>query len=169
MDFQIRAVRTRWPPHVRGRSLNCDERIPIADRLREGASIRAIAAELGRAPSSISREVRRNAHQGSGAYRPHAAQARAGARRRRPRSRKLAANAELQSVVQGWLEMNWSPEQISHMLRIRFPGRPEMHVCHQTIYQALYIQGRGALRRELVKALRTGRTYRNLAGRHGGR
>jgi IS30 family transposase len=63
-------------------------------------------------------------------------------------------------VVQGWLEMNWSPEQITAMLRRRFPDRPEMQVCHETIYQALYIQGRGQLRRELATALRTGRTYR---------
>jgi IS30 family transposase len=56
--------------------------------------------------------------------------------------------------------MNWSPEQIAAMLRKRFPGRPEMRVCHETIYQALYVQGRGQLRRELIKALCAGRTYR---------
>jgi IS30 family transposase len=148
------------PSSCSGRYLDQDERLHIADRLREGASLRVIAAELGRSPSTVSREIRRNAHQPTGAYRPHTAQARADARRPRPKPRRFADNDELRSVVQGWLEMNWSPEQISSMLRIRFPDRPEMHVCHETIYRALYVQGRGELRRELVRALRTGRTYR---------
>ncbi|WP_329261070.1 IS30 family transposase [Actinoallomurus sp. NBC_01490] len=142
------------------RYLREEERVHIADRLGEGVSLRLIAAELGRSPSTISREVRRNRHLASGQYRPHAAQARADARRPRPRPGRLATNDELRGVVQGWLEMNWSPEQIAAMLRERFPDRPEMRVCHETIYQALYVQGRGQLRRELIKALRTGRTYR---------
>jgi transposase, IS30 family len=148
------------PAPVSPRYLSQDERIYIADRLGAGMPLRAIAAGLGRSPSTISREVRRNAQPGSGAYRPHAAQARADARRPRPRPGKLAVNAELRGVVQGWLEMKWSPEQIATMLRIRFPGRLEMHVCHETIYQALYVQGRGELRRELARALRTGRACR---------
>ncbi|WP_433252945.1 IS30 family transposase [Actinomadura nitritigenes] len=148
------------PPHVRGRYLSGDERICIADRLGEGASVRLIAAELGRAPSTISREVRRNAHPGSGAYRPHAAQARADARRARRRGGKLAACPELRGAVQAWLMLEWSPEQISRSLRRQFPDRPEMQVSHETIYQALYVQGRGELRRELTRALRTGRAVR---------
>ncbi|WP_287934180.1 IS30 family transposase, partial [Arthrobacter sp.] len=95
-----------------------------------------------------------------GACRPHAAQARADARRPRPRPGRLAVSGELRSVVQRWLGMKWSPEQIAVMLRRRFPARPEMHVCHETIYQALYVQGRGELRRELTRALRTGRACR---------
>ena len=142
-----------------GRYLSEDERIAIADRLLEGASMRAIAAELGRSPSTISREVARNAQPG-GRYRPHAAHARAAARRPRPRTRRLALNAELRGVVARWLGMKWSPQQIAAMLRRRFPGRPEMHVCHETIYQALYVQGRGELRREIAAALRSGRAYR---------
>lgn len=147
-------------PSSCGRFLSVEERIVIADRLREGASLRSIAAELGRSPSTISREVRRNRHAGYGGYRPHAAQARSEARRPRPKVGKLAADPELHSVVQRWLEKKWSPEQISHSLRRHFPDRPEMRVSHETIYQALYVQGRGELRRELIRALRTGRTYR---------
>ena len=144
---------------VSARYLSEDERICIADRLREGASVRAIAAGLGRSPSTVSREIRRNAQPGGG-YRPHAAHARAAARRPRPKPRRLAVNAELRSVAWRWLGMKWSPEQIAAMLRERFPGRPEMHVCHETIYQALYVQGRGELRREIAAALRSGRARR---------
>src|ERR1700678_132311 len=144
---------------VSGRYLSEDERIYIADRLLEGASMRAIAAGLGRSPSTISREVARNAQPG-GRYRPHAAHARAAARRPRPKPRRLAACAELRRVVARWLGMKWSPEQIAAMLPRRFPGRPEMHVCHETIYQALYVQGRGELRREIAAALRSGRARR---------
>jgi IS30 family transposase len=137
-----------------------DERIVIADRRRVGASIRAIASELGRSPSTISREIARNAHPVSGDYRPHAAQAHAEARRPRPKGGKISAGPRLREAIQGWLELEWSPEQISPSLRIQFPDRPEMHVSHETIYQALYVQGRGELRRELTRALRTGRIYR---------
>jgi IS30 family transposase len=139
--------------------LTVGERIHIADRLRERACLRAIAAELGRSPSTISREVRRNAHP-CGAYRPHAAQARAEARRPRPKPGKIAQNPELRAYIQARLERRWSPEQIACSLRREHPGRPEMHVTHETIYQALYVQGRGELRRELAKALRTGRAIR---------
>ncbi|MBX9392007.1 IS30 family transposase [Streptomonospora nanhaiensis] len=151
------------PSLLSGRYLNESDRIHIADRLREGASLRTIAAELGRSPSTISREVRRNRTEGARNdwhYRPHAAQARANQRRARPKPGKLVANPELRGIVQSWLEMKWSPEQISQMLRRRFPDRPDLRVCHETIYQALYVQGRGELRRELIRALRTGRAYR---------
>jgi IS30 family transposase len=142
------------------RYLREDDRIHIADRLGEKASVRAIAAELGRSPSTISREIRRNRHPGNGQYRPHAAQARADARQPRPKTGKIAANPELRQAVQGRLEMEWSPEQISQSLLLQFPAKPEMQVSHETIYQALYVQGRGELRRELTRALRTGRARR---------
>jgi transposase, IS30 family len=147
-------------PVVSDRFLTEDERIVIADRLRAGVSIRVIAAQLGRAPSTISREVRRNAHPESGDYRPHAAQQRAVARRPRPKTGKIAADPVLAGRVQALLDLRHSPEQIARRLRRDHPDRPELHVTHETIYQALYVQGRGELRREVARALRTGRTVR---------
>ncbi|MEV6243845.1 IS30 family transposase [Lentzea sp. NPDC051838] len=147
-------------PPVRGRFLNEDERIVIADLSRAGASTRQIAAELGRDCSTISRELRRNRDQVSGQYRPHAAQARADARRPRPKTGKIAANPALRQAVQDGLDQRWSPRQIVKRLRRDFPDRPELHVVHETIYQALYVQGRGELRREIASALRTGRALR---------
>jgi IS30 family transposase len=158
-------VRDAWT--VRGervgsgaRFLTQDERLYIADRVRENVSLRTIAAELERSPSTISREIRRNQNLKNGDYRPFAAQARADARKPRPRLRKVARHPELQQFVQDHLDRRWSPEQICHALRRRFPDRPELHVVHETIYQALYVQGRGALRRDLAKCLRTGRAVR---------
>ncbi|WP_376769805.1 IS30 family transposase [Nocardiopsis aegyptia] len=145
------------------RYLTGDERLHIADLDREGASVRAIAAELGRNPSTISRELRRNAtadRSGRRHYRPHAAQTRAEARRPRPKPSKIALNGELRTLIQQLLDARWSPEQISRRLKRDFPDRSELHVCHETIYQALYVQGRGQLRRELAAALRSGRARR---------
>ena len=148
------------PEPCTGRFLSVDERIVIADGLRAGRSQRSIAAELGRPPSTISREIARNSHPGSGDYRPHAAQDRAERRRPRPKTGKIAACPELRDLVQGMLDDRCSPEQISRRLRRDHPDRPELHVTHETIYQALYVQGRGELRRELARALRTGRAVR---------
>lgn len=148
------------PPSGPCRYLREDDRIHIADRLREKATVRAIAAELGRSPSTISREIRRNRHPGNGQYRPHAAQARADARRPRPKRGKIDRTPELRDFIQARLHLKWSPEQICQALRDTFPERPEMHVVHETVYQALYVQGRGELRRELATALRSGRTRR---------
>lgn len=142
------------------RYLSEEERIVIADRRRMGWGVRQIAAELERSPSTISRELRRNGHPRSGDYRPHAAQARAVSRLPRPKTGKIAQTPELRAYIQEKLDRRWSPEQIAKTLRIEFPGREEMHVTHETIYLALYIQGRGELRRELHKALRTGRARR---------
>lgn len=155
----------RTPRSTSSRYLREDERFHIADRLREKATVRAVAAELGRSPSTVSREIRRNGmlvRKGSSrwVYRPYAAQSRADARRPRPKPGKIGQNPELRDFVQDHLVMRWSPEQICQALRTRFPDRPEMHVTHETIYQALYVQGRGELRRELTKALRTGRARR---------
>jgi IS30 family transposase len=136
------------------------DRVHIADRLLEKATIRSIAAELGRSPSTISREIRRNRHPGNGQYRPHAAQARADARRPRPKQGKIGRSSELRDFIQDRLTLRWSSEQICEVLRREFPHRSEMHVVHETIYQALYVQGRGELRRELTRALRTGRARR---------
>ncbi|WP_247666143.1 IS30 family transposase [Nocardiopsis sp. B62] len=165
-DGQERSLAPARPtaePTSFGRYLTVDERIQIADLHREGLGVRAIAAELGRSPSTISRELRRNATvdpRGKVHYRPHAAQTRAEARRPRPKPSTFALNPELRAVVQELLNDKWSPEQISRRLKRDFPERPELHVCHETIYQALYVQGRGELRRELAAALRSGRARR---------
>ncbi|HEX8868150.1 MAG TPA: IS30 family transposase [Lentzea sp.] len=148
------------PEPCSDRYLSVDERIVIADGLRAGRSLRSIARESGRSPSTISREIARNRHPGSGDYRPYAAQDRAEARRPRPKTGKIAACPELRDLVRGMLDDRCSPEQISHRLRRDHPDRPELHVTHETIYQTLYLQGRGELRRELARALRTGRTVR---------
>ncbi|WTS94936.1 IS30 family transposase [Streptomyces sp. NBC_00096] len=153
-------VRPVLPPSGASRYLCEADRIHIADRVREKATVRAIAAELGRSPSTISREIRRNRHPGNGQYRPFAAQARADGRRPRPKPRKISQNPQLRAAVQAGLDELWSPEQICQALRAQFPNRPEMHVVHETVYQALYVQGRGELRRELAGALRTGRARR---------
>jgi IS30 family transposase len=145
---------------ISARFLSAGERIQIADLARLGLPVRAVARRLGRAPSTISRELQRNAHPGSGDYRPWAAQRRAAARRTRPKPGKLAGNPALRQAVAAGLGRRWSPEQISRRLRQQFPDRPEMHVAHETIYQALYVQGRGELRRELARCLRTGRAAR---------
>jgi transposase, IS30 family len=154
---------------VRGRYLSEDDRVHIADRRRAGATMRLIADELGRDRSTISRELRRNAHPGSGDYRPHAAHRRAQARRLRPKQAKIAANPHLRRAVQAGLDRRWSPEQIVRRLRRDFPDQPGMHVTHETIYRALYVQGRGELRRELARALRTGRAPAARCAAHGAR
>ncbi|WP_372027972.1 IS30 family transposase (plasmid) [Rhodococcus sp. NyZ502] len=142
------------------RYLVASDRVHIADRLRENATIRTIAFELGRSPSTISREIRRNRHPISGDYRPFAAQTRADARKPRPKIGKITANPQLWQFIQERLGLRWSPEQICQTLRRQFPHQDEMQVAHETIYRSLYFQGRGALRREVSAALRTGRTAR---------
>jgi len=156
---QAGGVKSNGPRRASGRYLSVAEREEIAVGLAAGESLRAIAGRLGRAPSTISREVRRNSR-GRGQYRGLAAQGQAQYRARRPKTAKLAGNDELRELVAARLGQNWSPEQISVMLRRQFPGRPEMQVSHETIYQAIYVQGRGALRRELAACLRTGRALR---------
>jgi transposase, IS30 family len=103
-------VRPVVPPSASSRYLCEADRIHIADRLRERATIRAIAAELGRSPSTVSREIRRNRHPVNGRYRPFAAQARAGDRRPRPKPRKISQNPVPRAAVQAGLDERWSPE-----------------------------------------------------------
>jgi IS30 family transposase len=158
------------PAHpVSARYLSEAERISIADGLIRGSSIRAIAGELGRAPSTISREIRRNRDAGSVAYHPYRAGQRAARRRVRRRPRKLAHNPELRTAVTDRLEGRWSPEQVSRMLPGLFPGRPEMRVAPETIYQALYATGPERLVREGVRLLRSGRVHRKRRRRSGER
>jgi transposase, IS30 family len=156
---QLGGVKSNGPRPAGGRYLSVAEREEIALGLARGESLRAIARRLGRSPSTVSREVRRNSR-GRRYYRALPAQGQAQWRAARPKTAKLAVNAQLRGWVQGKLERNWSPEQISVMLAAEFPDRPEMRVSHETIYQSIYVQGRGALRRELAARLRTGRAVR---------
>jgi transposase, IS30 family len=156
---QAGGVKGNGPGPVGGRYLSLAEREEIAVGVAAGEPLRVIAARLGRPCSTVSREIRRNTPQ-QGGYRAVAAQAQAEARARRPKTAKLAGNERLRGQVQAWLEERWSPEQISVMLRQEFAGEPGMQVSHETIYQAVYVQGRGALRRELAACLRTGRALR---------
>jgi transposase, IS30 family len=142
----------------KGRYLSLGEREEIAVGVAAGLGPREIGRRLGRPASTVSREVARNSRRGR--YRAVAAQARAEARARRPKPAKLAVNGGLRGRVEEKLGLNWSPEQVSAWLRREFPGRAEMRVSPETIYQSIYVQGRGALRRELAASLRTGRALR---------
>jgi IS30 family transposase len=149
-----------WSPGEHRLSLQ--DREEISRGLVAGESLREIARRLGRAPSSVSREVRR----GGGRARYRAVKAHHGAyeRARRPKRHKLAAG-RLCDHVSARLEELWSPEEIASRLRIEFPDDVEMRVSHETIYQSLYVQGRGELRRELSRCLRTGRANRRSRNR----
>ncbi|MET8878876.1 IS30 family transposase [Nocardia sp. NPDC004604] len=164
--------------------LTLAEREEIAAGVAANESINSIARRLGRWPSTIMREISNNGPVGRGvqpkpryrrkhrfgarasgttavvAYRASTAQARYEQRTRRPKPGRLAGNDELRSVVGDKLAARLSPEQISGWLRQQYPNTPEMQVSHETIYKALYLQGRGGLRRELATSLRTGRAIR---------
>jgi transposase, IS30 family len=165
---QAGGVKSNGPRPGRGRYLSVREREEIAVGVAAEESFRSIAARLGRSPSTVSREVRRNSR-GRRAYRALAAQGQAQYRAARPKTAKLAGNAELRGLVAARLKQKWSPEQVSVWLRRQFPGRPEMQVSHETICQSLYVQGRGALRRELAACLRTGRALRRPRCKEGER
>lgn len=199
-------VGTRWFRHAGGmapieldepggRYLSFAEREEVAALRAEGAGVRQIAREIDRDPSTISRELRRNAatRGGKAVYRAGVAQWKAQQAAKRPKPAKLATNEPLREYVQNRLDGQvcridgaavagpqtgawkgrskphrqdrrwstaWSPEQISHRLRIDFPEDESMRISHEAIYQALFIEGRGALKRELVACLRTGRALR---------
>jgi IS30 family transposase len=140
--------------------LSFTEREEIACRRAAGESMRAIARALGRAPSTVSRELARGTRRPKTGYRATVAQALADKRARRPKLALLRGNVRLGTYVQQHLGLKHSPEQIGRRLLIDFPDDPEMRVSHETIYQSLYIQGRGALKRELAQCLRTGRALR---------
>jgi IS30 family transposase len=164
---QAGGVAGNGPRAGSGRYLSVAEREEIAVGVAAGERLGVIAARLGRHPATVGREVRRNGVRGR--YRALAAQAQAEFRARRPKAAKLAADPRLRGWVQARLEERWSPEQISVMLKREFPGEPEMRVSHETIYQAIYVQGRGALRRELAASLRTGRALRKPRRQEGER
>jgi IS30 family transposase len=149
---------------ISSRFLSQEERIEIADLRREGLSIRQIAERLGRAPSTISRELRRNSSTGGG-YRPFDAHRQATARRARRHRRRLATNPELHELVAELLSQRWSPQQVSRHLRLQHPEQPAMWLCHESIYQAVYQPGTTLLRPPRVapqhrSPLRTGRDHR---------
>jgi len=150
-------VKSRGP-----RFLSVFEREEISRGLLMGWSIRSIAQALKRSPSTISREIQRN---GTGSdYHALRAEKSAALRARRPKSAKLAINPPLRALVEAKLGARWSPQQISAWLSMTYPDNKEMHVSHETIYMSLFVQGRGALRQELHKALRTGRALRRRQG-----
>ncbi len=148
-------------PRVRRRSrrqLSLYEREEISRGLAVGVSLRFIARELRRAPSTISREVAR--HGGKINYRATAADEKAWNKARRPKPCLLATNPQLEQLVTEKLELDWSPEQISGWLEVSFPGDQTMRVSHETIYRSLFIQTRGVLKKELIKHLRSRRPMR---------
>jgi len=148
-------------PAQRSRSrlaLTLAEREEISRAVVAGRSIRSIAAALGRAPSTVSREVRRNG--GLESYRATQADQRAWDRARRPKPCKLAVNRKLADIVAGKLQFQWSPEQIAGWLKQAYTGDEDFHVSHETIYRSLYIQARGALKKELLEHLRRSRNMR---------
>jgi IS30 family transposase len=138
--------------------LSLEEREEISRGLASGDSIRAIAESLGRSPSTVCREV--NANGGRKKYRALVADRAACRRALRPKRAKLAQCRRLRRVVERKLEAKWSPQQISAWLASQYPDRSEMQVSHETIYQSLFVQSRGALRKELHTCLRTGRAMR---------
>jgi transposase, IS30 family len=181
-------VNPRWPePRGQRRPrLSPDEREQIMIGTAQGGSIRSIARRLGRNPTTIMREIATNgaARGHSGRYRTlyrfganrggwdaksgysaRIAQLRSEERARRPKTGKLGRCPVLRAEVQALLVKRYSPEQIVGLLATTYPDRPEMHVSHETIYKALYVQGRGELRRELTKCLRTGRALRKPRNR----
>jgi transposase, IS30 family len=143
--------------------LSLPDRVEIRLGLERCWSLRQVARGLGRAASTVTREVAANG--GRGGYQPFDAHARAWSAARRPKPFKLADNPRLVDRVSSDLQRFWSPEQIAKRTREEFPADPEMWVSHETIYQSLFVQGRGELRRELARCLRTGRTARRPQGR----
>ena len=155
-----------WDPPQQGRlrrRLSLQDRVTIGIGIALGRSFAAIAVELGRPTSTISREVGGQA--GRECYDPVVAHRRARQRARRPKTAKLAANPALAAVVIADLRQLWSPQQIAARLRAEFGHDRSMTVSHETIYQSIYVQGRGALRKELAACLRTGRARRRPHGR----
>ncbi len=146
------------PAPIDARYLSLTDRLVIADGLLTGQTLTRIAAGLGKHTSTVSREV--NSHRIDGLYLPYQADRAAAVARSRPKQSKLVTNHPLRDAVEDGLANQYSPEQISHRLRKDFPDDESMRVSHETIYQALYFQARGGLKREVAQALRTGRTRR---------
>ena len=146
-------------------ALTLAEREEISRGVVTGQSFRSMAASLGRSPSTISREIRRNG--GRRRYRANKADQAAWDRAHRPKTCKLVENPALSLIVARKLKQRWSPEQIAGWLKKTYPEEENYQVSHEIIYRSLYVQARGALKKELVKHLRTRRTMRR--SRHGNR
>ncbi len=151
------------PRRRSSRCLSLTEREEISRGVAAGESLRMVADRLGRAPSTVCREVARNG--GRGGYRALRADRAALRRACRPKTAKLAVNTRLRGVVEEKLTEWWSPQQISGWLTDTYPGVEEMWVSHETIYLSLFVQGKGALRHELTRCLRTRRAIRRPATR----
>jgi len=149
---------------VAGRVLTAVEREQIAVGLAVGLSLAEVGRRVGRDRSVVSREVRRNNSHHFG-YVGVYAQRHADRRRRRPKPARLKVAGPLREVVLRLLRERWSPQQVAARLRVDYPDQPEMWVSHETIYQAIYVQSRGGLRKELAAALRSGRARRLHQGR----
>ncbi len=143
---------------INDRYLSLEDRLAIADGLIVGRSVTEIAATIGKHKSTVSREIAGRSVEGY--YLPHQAHRKAAHARARPKTSKLVANTALREQVEQRLQRKLSPEQISNRLVTDFPDDESMRVSHETIYQALYFQARGGLKREVQQALRTGRTRR---------
>lgn len=139
-------------------SLTLSEREVISRGVATELSMRAIAAQLGRSPSTVSREIKRNG--GYYDYRASRAEQAAWDRAQRPKRCKLACNKPLSRIVAKKLRLQWSPQQVSGWLKREYPGDEDNHVSHETIYRTLFIQSRGALKKELLQHLRTKRIMR---------
>ena len=139
-------------------ALRLEEREEISRGVAVGRSIRQLAQGLGRAPSTVSREIRRNG--GRQAYRANRADWRAWQRALRPKLCRLALHRELRWRVAQKLALQWSPEQISGWLKQEFPTHQDMQISHEAIYRSLFIQTRGVLKKELTAQLRTARRMR---------
>ncbi len=161
-------VRPRRGRDLKGRCLTFAEREEIAIAHAGGQGVRQIALGLGRSPSTVCRELQRNV-EGAQGYRATTAHALAYVRASRPKAAKLATNVALRAKVEQDLKKKYSPEQITGRLRVEFPDDPEMWVSPETIYQSIYVQSRGALRRDLAVCLRTGRALRRPSRKVGQR
>ena len=143
-------------------ALKLEEREEISRGIAAGRSIRRIAQGLGRSPSTISREIRRNG--GLQAYRANRADRRAWARALRPKPCRLVLHRELRWFVAQKLALQWSPEQISGWLKQQFPTDRDMRISYEAIYRSLFVQTRGVLKKELTAQLRTRRQMRHAKG-----
>ena len=160
--FGVLRLRGGMAPTLRRRapeSLRHEEREEISRGIAAGDSLRAIAKRIGRAASTVSREIARNG--GEAEYRAAEADEKAWDRARRPKKCHLATNRRLRSIVASKLKLQWSPQQIAGWLKTEFPKRPDLQVSHETIYRTLFVQARGALKKELLRHLRSGKIMRH--------